>query len=181
MKNTEKTSRFYISTAIILLTICAAAALVLAGLNKLTADRIAENKAAEEKNAMLSLYPDAEDFVRVDYATGEVKSVYEVKKGGVTSAYVINTSTKGFSDNIEMSIGIDADGVLRGVKVVSTSETTGFSNEQKRNEYFAKYYGATSFIHVDAISGATKSSGAAARAIEAAFEAYNAVAKGEGR
>ena len=35
MKNTEKTSRFYISTAIILLTICAAAALVVLALGAL--------------------------------------------------------------------------------------------------------------------------------------------------
>ena len=177
MKNKENGARFYISTALILLSICAVAALVLAGLNMLTADRIAENKAAEEKNAMLALYPDAEDFVRVDYATGEVKSVYEVKKGGATAAYVINTSTKGFADQIEMAVGIDADGVLHGAKVVSTSETTGFSNEQKRNAYLANYVGLTSFVKADAISGATKSSNAAARAVEVAFEAYYAVGK----
>ena len=177
MKLREKASWFYISTALILLSICAAAALVLAGLNMLTADRIAENKAAEEKNAMLGLYPYAEDFVKLDYATDEVKSVYEVKKDGATVAYVINTSTKGFADQIEMAIGIDADGVLRGVKVVSTSETTGFSNEQKRSAYFENYAGLTSFVKADAISGATKSSNAAARAIEVAFEAYNAVGK----
>ena len=176
----EKASWFYISTAIILLSICAAAALVLAGLNALTADRIAENKAAEEKNAMLALYPDAEGFEKLDYESGEVRSVYAVKGGGETVAYVFNTSTAGFSDQIVMAIGIDAEGRITGIKVVSTSETTGFSNEQKRSAYLSGYVGLTSFVKADAISGATKSSNAAAKAVEAAFNAYGAV-KGDAK
>ncbi len=181
MKLKEKSCWFYIATALILVSICAAAALVMAGINALTKDRIAENKAAEEREAMLALYPDAEDFEKLDYAGESVRSVFAVKKGGNTVGYVVNTSTKGFADQIDMAVGINGDGVLCGVRVVSTSETTGFSNEQKRSEYLSGYVGQTSFIHVDAISGATKSSNAAARAIEAAFSAYNDVVKGEAK
>ena len=179
MKNEEKTLRFYVMTAVILLSICAAAALVLAGLNMLTADRIAENKAAEERNAMLALFADADSFEKLGYESDEVRSAYAVIKGGKTVGYVFNTSTTGFSDQIVMAVGMDADGVLTGVKVVSTAETTGFSNEQKRNEYLSKYVGSTGSTHVDAISGATKSSNAAARAIEAAFGAYRTRTKGD--
>lgn len=174
MSAKNKGSWFYIYTVIVLLSISLVSALVLAVLNDVTAEKIAENEQAALNDAMSSLFPGAE-FEALGYESENVTEVYRAKKDGVTVGYAINACAKGFADDIVMTVAIDAEGRISGTKVTSSAETTGFSNDQKRESYLAQYTGMDSYAPVDAISGATKSSNAAATAIKAAFQAYSAV------
>ena len=120
-----------------------------------TAERIAEN----ERQALLrSLHqliaPESHDNdIYADVITVHDKAmlgskdgvnVYRARKGGLPIAAVINaTAPDGYNGSINLLVGINYDGTLAGVRVVSHRETPGLGDgiEVERSDWILGFNG----------------------------------------
>ncbi len=157
------------------------------GLQKITA----ENTQKKHIELMETLLPGGKDFIKLDYTeeNGIIRSVHKADKG-----YVIETVTQGYADEIVMYIGVDNNGIVTGLVAYEAHETYGLGNniltdhkflaqflnksgtftigEASDSDAFSSATGTTEStgneIAVDGISGATVSSKAVARCVNAA-------------
>ncbi len=158
-------------------TLCAItfiAAALLAATNSLTEERIAI--AAEEKQnaAMRALLPEAEDFVTLK------DGIWQAESGGTTVGYCVNSVTKGYGGDIELLVGIAADGSLAGIEVLSNSETAGLGANCTKDDFKAQFggqdypisvvKGSSGGDQISALTGATITSNAVAKGVNQAFE-----------
>lgn len=177
----EKSSdvRFILGIALKLLIISAVTALLLAGVNALTAPRIAENNELEKKNAIAAIFPSSDDCQLTDISADGVELVYLVLKDGDLLGYAASVSTMGFGGEIELMVGVTAEGTVKGIKVVSHSETPGLGSRVDDEGYLSQYAGLGGNLSigsdVDAITGSTISSKAVLRGVNAALSAYSAI------
>ena len=109
---------------------------VLAGVNQLTRQRIAD----QEERAALELLsqvvsPDRYDnplhLDRVSVASGLGPiTVYRARMAGEPVALVMKLATqKGYNGRIELLVGINTDGTLSGVRVTAHRETPGLGDD----------------------------------------------------
>lgn len=148
--------------------------LALAGANYLTKDRIADNNIQKEIMARREVI-DADSF---DPLT---KSIYAAKKAGKTQGYCVNVAPKGYGGDIRMIVGVDTEGTVTGVKIISHSETAGLGARVRESTFIDQFKGKTSAAlgeNIDAISGATVSSRAVTEGVNDALSVLNNIIKG---
>ncbi len=161
---------------LILFLVCGIAAGSLAFVNAGTRDRIAEFARIEKMEALKRVFPEAESFAE----TTPGKTWDAVKAGGKIGS-VFLTSIQGYSGPIEIIFGMDAQGVLTGVQVLSHTETPGLGAKITTDKFLDQYKGKAraqvalkkddpSNGAIDAISAATISSRAVTKAIRAAMD-----------
>lgn len=155
-----------------LLIICAAVALVVSFVNAITADKIAAAAALEQQQAIARIFGEGAAISEID-PLGGTNAVYAIADGA--EGYCVSLDAKGFGGKIGMMIGVDADGALRGVEIVSHSETPGFGAKADDPDYLSQYIGQGSGLtlnkEISAISGATISSKAVLAGVNAATAA----------
>ena len=146
------------------------AALILLGLyNGLLPTRQA-NQEQELQAKMATLLPGSTTFVAENY-TGDDATITCVYKG--ETGYVIGTTTAGYAGPISMLIGVSNDGYVTGLQVRNMEETYGLGAEALTDwEFLAQFLrtegDATVGTNIDAITGATVTSKAIARCVNAA-------------
>ncbi|MGE0919402.1 FMN-binding protein [Trichlorobacter lovleyi] len=98
--------------------------------------------------------------------------VYEVVLGNGEPGYVVFSSEYGYQSEIILAILINKTGQIVNVKTYSERETRGFYQRLYNNGFFEKNFhglainnGFSIHTNVDAVSGATISSGAVSKAI----------------
>ena len=147
-----------------------AAAVILAALS-MGLSSVEKNIKEKELDIMLhTLLPGSEVFAPEEY-TGEddmIRNVYKAENG-----YVIETSTAGYVDEMVMLVGVGSEGNVTGVVVRQMEETFGLGREALNEVSFLAQFLNTSGEAsvgetVDAISGATVTSKAVARCVNAA-------------
>ena len=160
-----------IKIAASLFLICAAVALVVSFVNAITEDIIAEAQAREQQEAIVRIFG-AGEISPID-APASVNALYAIDSGA--AGYCVSLDAKGFGGKIGMMIGVGADGAIRGVEIISHSETPGFGAKADDPAYLAQYitHGSSLSLgrEIDAISGATISSKAVLAGINAATAA----------
>ena len=116
---------YVLRISLTLLAITAFVALALAGVNAVTAERIAQIKQEKMQQAMAEVLPGAQDLESVAFtdATGTVKTVYASKDG-----FVVEVTPAGFGGAITMMVGIKTDGTVNGISIVSHTETAGLGS-----------------------------------------------------
>ena len=132
-----------VKNAFILTAITVIAGLLLGVVYGVTKEPIANAKANSKQEAFQSVLSDADSFETVDDldtdAASELlksnlgipamlsrKLPLEKDKSGETIGYVINVvSHEGYGGDIEISVGIQADGTVKGIEMLSISETAG--------------------------------------------------------
>ncbi len=116
--------------------------LLISGTYLLTKDRIAVEQRKAEEKALLEIVPATrhnnsmlDDIIAVDASTeglnlrGE-KQVYLAKQDGKAVAAIIPvTATDGYSGDINLIVGINVDGSIAGVRVLSHRETPGLGDK----------------------------------------------------
>jgi electron transport complex protein RnfG len=112
----------------------------LAGVNELTAERIAEQErrvVLEQLGQIIS--PDRydnrlqEDLIVVEdesyFPRGQSVTVYRARQDGEPTALVMKlAAVNGYNGMIRLLVGINADGSLSGVRVASHKETPGLGD-----------------------------------------------------
>ena len=163
-----------LSVTLLLITGCMAAA--LAGVNMITAPIIAQANEAKTQEAVEAVLPGGGEAVDFTDNTGLVAKVYASETG-----YAVQVKPSGFDGEIDMMVGIDKDGKVLGISVISHTETAGLGavaaadnakGEAFRNQ-FAGMSGSVAVSkdggEVDAITGATITSRAVCDGINAAL------------
>ena len=123
-----------------LVGIAAAAAALLAGMDQLTHTRIAENEARKLLATLVTVLPpsgyDNEPHLDRAWVTDpaalrstDALPVYRARLGGEPAVLVLSVvSPDGYVDRIRLLVGIDSNGRISGVRVVSHAETPGLGD-----------------------------------------------------
>ncbi len=181
-----KTWNDIVKPIVVLVVICLVASAALAGVNQVTAPIIAEQQEAAANAAYLAVLPEADGFEEVtDFATTNVQSVLKATNG---AGWVIKVSAKGFGGDVPVVVGFDAGGAIVGIQFMENSETAGYGQKlvdgsEDGIAFTQQFIGMTEApvvgTNIDAISGATVSSKAAASAVTTAINCFNEVALGQ--
>lgn len=160
---------------IILFVICLATSLLLGLVNMITAPnikRMNEEKTQAAKQKVLM----ADEYTEVLYTGGDsvVKAVFQAGDTG----YVVQVAPSGFGGNLNMMVGVGADGTVTGVDIISHAETSGLGANATKPAFKDQYRGQTGPLAVkkdggtiDALTGATITSRAVTSGVNAALEA----------
>jgi len=173
---TESTVKYVLRLALTLLAITAVVAAALAGVNSITAPAIAKLTAEKTQQAIEAVLPGGGE--EVDFPeTALVSTVYASDTG-----YAVEVTPGGFDNTITMMVGVDTEGKVLGISIISHTETAGLgavaaagtpAGENFRNEFFGAS-GSVSVTkdggEVEAITGATITSRAVCVGVNAALE-----------
>lgn len=123
--------------------------------------------------------------------TAYIDSIYEAKKAdGSLYGYVIGvTSTSGYGGNISFYMGITTDNMLKGISILSISETPGLGmnaptvlvpqfRNKKLEEFVVVKTGALSSNEIDAITSATITSNAVTNGVNTGVRYYQITSEG---
>ncbi len=151
-----------------LFVICAASAFSLSFVYRMVAPSIAAQAREEKEKALHYLIPDCEQYPEKSYtaSTGKKKIYYEARKAGALKGYIIDVEAKGYGGPIDMMVGVDAQGTIQGIYVLSQQETPGLGDrvrEVKQGEtkpWFLKQFegrkpSSLDIRSIDTITGAT--------------------------
>ena len=174
---TESTVKFVLRLAATLLLITAVVAAALAAVNSVTAPVIAQLKADKVQAAIEEVLPGGGQAVAFTDNTGWVSNVYKSDKGFAVEV----TPTTGFNGAITMMVGIDTEGKILGISVVSQTETAGLgavcaAKTEAGQNVRGDFVGLSGEVlvnkdggDVDAITGATITSRAICDGVNAAL------------
>ena len=123
-----------IMPVVVLTVICIVVAALLSVVNMLTAPIIKENAERKVQESLYEVFPDADGFDKIDLAgisgkPGTVTEAYADRAGG-GYVVVVQTSTSYTSgEKMSVSIGINNDLKIIGIKLNAYSETKDFGKE----------------------------------------------------
>ena len=168
----------------VLLAICIIIPLALSVTNKVTAKKIAELENENSKKNMQSLVS-ADDFEKC--SDGGIE-YYTAIKGGDTAAYIFTESAKGYGGDVSVMTAVKPDGTIAGVAILDVSgETPGLGQNAAKESFYSQYAGLKKGVsllkngakaenyEVDAVTGATITSTAVTRAVNAALDDFEKV------
>ncbi|MEA4912895.1 MAG: FMN-binding protein [Oscillospiraceae bacterium] len=172
----KKTFQEYIKPVVVLVVICLVSSFILASVNQVTAPIIDQQKNAAIYAAMQELLPDAVSFKKLDCAVTNVSAFYEDEGG---SGYVAVAYAKGFHSDVTATVAMDASGAVLGIRIDASGETSTIGAKIAESSYADTYIGVSgSADGVDVLSGATVSSKALKKAVNAALTAFDVVVNG---
>ncbi|MBD5162972.1 MAG: RnfABCDGE type electron transport complex subunit G [Oscillibacter sp.] len=165
----------------VLLSICLVVALLLGAVNQVTKPRIDAIQKARTEAAMRQVLT-ADSYEKLGFTAANVTAVYQAVSGGEAIGWVVETSASGSQGIINMMVGVDTEGRVTGVSVVSHSETPNIGTkvvaDQSVLDRFIGMSHAGGEITVnsgsnrfDGVSGATVSSRGVAAGVNAALAA----------
>ena len=175
---TENTVLYVLRLALTLFLIAAVVAAALAGVNSVTKPVIDQLNAEKTQAAIAAVLPGGfdEQLENFDNQGGLVSKVYKGQNG-----YALEVLPSGFDNTITMMVGVDNEGKVLGISVVSHTETAGLgavaAAATSAGEAFrAQFVGASGAVSVskdggaiDAITGATITSRAICVGVNAAL------------
>lgn len=174
--------------ALILFLITAVVAGLLAGVNLLTKDTIAQNDAAAEQDALREVMPDAVSFDALDAASYGVDAVYSaLGPDGSTMGYCVKVSQNGYGGAIQAVVGVDTAGHVTGISILSHAETPGLGANIEKDSFRQQYIGQGTVNvvkagakegEINAVSGATISSKALTSGVNKAVEVATQIQSG---
>ena len=166
----------------ILTIITLVSGVALGGVYQITKEPIAKAQEEAKQEAYQQVFEDADAFevLKVDAQEAAdavasagvddgavIDEAVEAIQGGETIGYVItSTDPNGYGGDIQVSVGIQSDGTVSGIAILSISETAGLGMKAAEPDFYEQYSGKqTDHFYVskdggegeeiDAISGAT--------------------------
>ncbi len=174
-----KSSKEMITPTLVLFLICLVITAALAGTYQVTKPIIDEINIKNANIARGEVLPGGEGAfspMETELSPG-VLEVYEAnnKKG-----YVFTAQDKGFGGKITVMVGVSDQGEITGVKVTGHAETPGLGTKAMTVDYLAQYQGQVAvtrtnepdMTQIDAVTGATISSNAIFRAVDASLAQF---------
>ena len=168
---------FLLRLALTLLAFTAVVAAALAGVNPITAPAIAQLNAQKTQEAIEQVLPGGGSALDSFPETDLVSQVYASDSG-----YAVEVAPSGFDNTISMMVGVDTEGKVLGVSVISHSETAGLGavaadNTPKGSEFRERFVGQSGTVavtkdggQIDALTGATITSRAVCAGVTAALD-----------
>lgn len=201
-----------IKDALALTLITLVAGVALGGVYEITKDPIAKQEAQAKAEAYEQVFTDAAAFEAVemddtltktirdqlDQEGYKAQSIEEVMRAedqsGETLGYAFTVVTsEGYGGDIQFSMGVQNDGTLNGISILSIGETAGlgmnadtpafkdqFVGKQVEKLQYTKN-GATQDDEINAISGATVTTNAMTNGVNAGLCAFRVMEGGDQR
>ena len=199
-----------IKDALALTLITLVAGVALGGVYEITKDPIAQQEAQAKAEAYEQVFTDAAAFEAVemddtltktirdqlDQEGYKAQSIEEVMRAedqsGETLGYAFTVVTsEGYGGDIQFSMGVQNDGTLNGISILSIGETAGlgmnadtpafkdqFVGKQVEKLQYTKN-GATQDDEINAISGATVTTNAMTNGVNAGLCAFRVMEGGD--
>lgn len=199
-----------IKDALALTLITLVAGVALGGVYEITKDPIAKQEAQAKAEAYEQVFTDAAAFEEVeiddtliqtirdqlDQEGYKAQSIEEVMRAedqsGETLGYAFTVVTsEGYGGDIQFSMGVQNDGTLNGISILSIGETAGlgmnadtpafkdqFVGKQVEKLQYTKN-GATQDDEINAISGATVTTNAMTNGVNAGLCAFRVMEGGD--
>lgn len=187
-----------VKNTLILTSITVVSGLLLGIVYDITKEPIAEAQENTKQEAFRAVLADASSFETMeDFDASEAMSILEengftsdeiteiaegVDDSGETVGYVINvTSHEAYDGDLEVSVGIATDGTVKGIEMLSISETAGLGmkadeadfkdqfKDKKVEKFSYTKSGESGDDKIDAISGATITTNAVTNAVDSAL------------
>ena len=175
MNNDKSIKHDFIMPVLVLTLICIAVSGALAYMDGVTSPVIAEAANERTRTVMSAKIPDAEGFEQIDiYDLYSSRYTMEVYKTTNDVGYIVITGANGFNGEVTVISGIDKDGRIIAVSVLSHNETAGFGNKMEEPSFLNAFTGKDRKLDgVDTVTGATYSTRAFINAVFEAFELYD--------
>ena len=190
-----------IRDALILCGITAVIGLILGATFKMTKPSIDNSALEAKKESYLRSFkgydvkPGEELAKEMIAKFGEAKDEYNthvsdgtkmLNADGSEAGYSFIATSKGYNGDITVSVGINTEGVITGIDIVSMNETAGLgancTDEEFKNQFIGKSEAIVinkkpgeSDAGIDAISGATVTTSAVTRAVNQCFSVYSSL------
>ncbi len=183
--------------AAILLAVCAVITAGLAFTYSATRDTIAERIRLEAEEARREVHGAADSFKpyvgldKLKKDKPELEPVTEVfigYRGDKETGHVFSIIVKGYGGDLQMTVGIDGQGTITGVRIGENSETPGLGSKATDQPFLSQFEGLlpqkTLEVtkteggkpeEISAISGATITSRAVTSGVQAAVEAARVI------
>ena len=176
---TKMDPKYIIKLAGTLFLITALVAAALAGVNSITAPRIAAEMERKTQEAIEKVLPGGGELLdpaSYDNQNGLVTNVYASETG-----YAVEVTPSGFDGTITMMVGINANGEVVDISIISHTETAGLgavaaADTDAGRAFRAEFKGLTGDVAVtkdggtvEAITGATVTSRAVSEGVNAAL------------
>lgn len=125
------------------------------------------------------------EMINMGHSAEMVNDMVEAKdNSGALLGYVVTvTSSEGYGGDIQIAMGVQLDGTINGISILSISETPGLGMNADSDEFKGQFAGknvdcfevtkkgSTTEQEIDAISGATFTSKAVTNAVNAGLDA----------
>ena len=198
-----------IKNALILMAITLVAGLALGFVYDITKEPIAEQEQKAKAEAYEAVFPDAatlETIPEIEDVTADAREVLDTKgltqedilevmlakdDAGNTLGVVMNITThEGYGGDINFSMGIQKDGTVNGIQILSISETAGLGMKAAEEDFYGQYAGkkvdsfnytktgASADNEINAISGATITTNAVTNGVNAGIYYYQSLMEG---
>ena len=194
-----------LKNTVILTIITLVSGVALGGVYQITKEPIAKAQEEAKQEAYQQGFEDADAFevLKVDAQEAAdavasagvddgavIDEAVEAIQGGETIGYVItSTDPNGYGGDIQVSVGIQSDGTVSGIAILSISETAGLGMKAAEPDFYEQYSGKqTDHFYVskdggegeeiDAISGATITSRAVTGAVNSSLGYFQNVLGG---
>ena len=190
----------------IMLAITVIAGLLLGLVYQVTKDPIAVQQELAKQEACKEVFEGASEFSQVDVAAYEgqdwtdagfakqtIDEVMEARNdAGEVLGYVITVTTKeGYGGDIQFTEGVQMDGTVNGISLLSISETAGLGMRadevlkpqfvnKKADKFEYTKSGAIADNQIDAISGATITTNAVVNGVNAGLHYFQTQLEGGG-
>lgn len=165
-----------------LLIICLVATALLAGTNSVTKEKIALNAVETEKASRMLVLPEGKEYGEVTALENGLTYCVGTDENGAEAGYVFTAGAKGYGGTVSVMVGLDMNGTITGVEILSHSETPGLGANSVKPEFKNRFVGKAGQLTVDknsndgqnvqAITAATITSKAVTSAVNAVTAAY---------
>ena len=159
-----------LKSILVLVSICAVVAILLALTNYFTQPIIKANEDAAANDALFEVLPDGGKFSPVDISKytlpATVTDVWSAENGG----YVVKMTTTGYASGMVLMCGISAEGTVVATKLIASGETPAIGGAAA--EVFALNVDGKNVNNidtVDTVSGATRTTEAYRAAVKDAL------------
>jgi Na+-translocating ferredoxin:NAD+ oxidoreductase subunit G len=152
----------------ILAGICIVAGGLLAIMHLLTYPRIIALEKAREAASLREVMPGADHFEAVKFREEEVIYYKAYDKAGNLTGVAFKASGKGYSGIVETMAGMNLDGTITAIKILTQGETPGMGTRITEPSFLGQFTqrNMQDLAGVQAITGATISSRAVIEAVK---------------
>ena len=171
----ESTAMYVLRLAVTLLLISGVMAAALAGINAVTEPKIAQLNYEKTQEAVSAVLEGGGDEIEAP----EMALVSKMYQGA--NGYAVEVTPGGFDNTITMMVGVDNDGNVTGISIISHTETAGLgavaaATTSAGEAFRGQYVGLSGSVsvtkdggEVEAITGATITSRAICDGVNAAL------------
>lgn len=172
----------FVKLSAVLCLITLVAALVLAGVNTITAPAIEKAEKEATEAAMKTLLPDAQEFETLE----SYENLSIAIKDGEVIGFCAKVSANGYGGAVVMMVGVDKEMTLQGIEILTQSETAGLgakiTEDKFKNQFAGKSLADLRLVkkptaspqEFEAVTGATISSRAVENGIAQACDMITA-------